>query len=1147
MKHSMIMRSTFREIRDSFGRFLAIMAIVALGVGLFSGLKITKADFLKSTTNYYGETAFYDYRILGELGFSQSQVDYFASFQDVRAAEGALSVDMLYEENGVGKVGRFHSITEDVNRVVLTAGRMPENAEECLADSQYYTKQSIGELIVLGGDNASEDLEQFEGTTFRIVGIVKSPLYLQYERGNTSLGDGGINAFFYLPRESFSADYYTEIYLKFRQDFDLYSDAYKEFLDRKKEELEEAVQRACQMRFDELPGLIADAESTLSQKKEEGQEGLKEARRELLNAEKELEDASQQIEDGKKQLKEGREELLSARDDLENAKKEIEEKEAELEKGNLELEDGQKKLEENEKLLTEKETELEQAKSLVSASQLQVQLGEMQYKFTMDGLISEQKNIDEAREDLRQRSEAADRLEETAENLGLQDQYADRIARERDSIREENSRLDVQLEDLHQRYLAALETGEQISAGKRELEEGQKQIEEGTKALREGKDALFQAKLELLDAQKKLAEGTAALREAKMQIRQGEKDLADGEKTLLEKERELEDGIQEYRDGKKEYEEGMREYLDGRKEFLKQVSEAERDIFELKEKHAGGKVPEGYLLGRNTNTGYVCFENDSAIVDGIANVFPVFFFLVAALVCITTMNRMVEEQRTQIGMLKAMGYSDQAIMFKYLFYSGFAALTGCVIGYVGGTLLFPFIIWTVYGIMYQAGPIAFTFSPVLAFLSLTVSLLCSVGTTVLSCGRELGGWAAQLMRPRAPKAGKRVFLEYLPFVWKRLSFLRKVAVRNIMRYKKRLFMMVLGIGGCTGLLVTGFGIRDSIADVGKMQYKEIQLYDISVMLQSDMDEEFERKLLGLHEKGMESFLAFRESAYDLVGENTKKSITVLTFPRETTDGKLRQYIDLHTPQGEPVSMPGLGEAVITDRIAADFHICIGDEILLQDEEMREMRLKVSGIAQNYIYNYVYLGQETWERERGEQFSAKSLYLKLADGYNLHDLSSEAMRLDGVANLTVTADMLEWFNNMMSSLNLIVVVVIVCAAGLAFIVLYNLTNINITERLREIATIKVLGFFPGETAMYVFRENMVLTLLGAVAGLGMGKWLHAFVMHEVNVDMVSFDVRILPVSYLYSVILTFVFAAGVNLLMNRKLEEINMTESLKSVD
>lgn len=1148
MKRSMIRRSTYREIRGSLGRFLAILAIVALGVGLFSGLKITKADFLKSTENYFRETSFYDYRILGELGFSGAQVDYFASLDGVMAAEGALYADMLYEEEGAsGKVGRFHSLTEEVNRVVLTAGRMPQKEGECLADTQFYSKSAIGRKITFSEENGSESLEKFTGKTYEIVGLVKSPLYIQYERGNTSLGNGTVNAFFYVLPESFTADYYTEVYVKFQEDFELYSDAYQDFLDGKEEFFEDSVHVACRMRFEELPGLIADAEETLAEKREEAWRELEDARMELEDARKELAEADETIQDGKRQLEEGWEELERAEQDLVEARDTIAEKEAELERGIRELEDGQKKLAENEALLAEKKAELEQAKSLLSASELTIQLGEMQQKLTMEGLISEQKTIDSSQEQLDRRSASADAREAAAESLGLGEAYAEQLAREREEIAKEQAQLNQQLQDLHNRYLEALKTGDQIQAGRRELEEGRKETQEGEKALNEGLDALHQGKLDLLTAQKKIEEGKAAIRQAKQEIKQGEKDLEDGKKTLEEKEAELEDGIKEYQEGIEKYEDGLAKYRDGLREFEEEIAEAQEAIQKQKDQLEKGEIPEGYLLGRNTNIGYVCFENDSAIVDGIANVFPVFFFLVAALVCVTTMNRMVEEQRTQIGVLKALGYSDGAIMSKYIFYSGLAALSGCVIGYVGGTHLFPYIIWTVYGIMYKAGPIAFTFSLPLALLSLAVSLLCSVGTTYLSCGKELSGWAAELMRPKAPKAGKRVFLEYIPFLWRRLSFLRKVAVRNIMRYKKRLFMMVLGIGGCTGLLLTGFGIKDSIADVGEMQYGEILCYDISMMLQEEFDGVFQEKLEELSEKGLEDYLVLQESTQDLIGEDKQKSVTVTVLPKGLSDGKMRKFIDLHTPDGEPIAPPGIGEAVLTDKMAEEFGVAVGDTILLRDGDMKEMRLKVSGIARNFIYNYVYMEQETWESGRGEEFRPKSLYLKLAEGHEVYGLSTAAMELDGVANLSVTLDMLERFDKMMSSLNLIVVVVIFCAAGLAFIVLYNLTNINITERIREIATIKVLGFFSGETALYVFRENMVLTFLGALAGLGMGKWLHAFVMREINVDMVSFDARVLPVSYLYSVLLTFVFAMGVNLLMNRKLDGINMTESLKSVD
>ncbi len=1148
MKRSMIRRSTYREIRGSLGRFLAILAIVALGVGLFAGLKITKADFLKSMSRYFQETSFYDYRILGGLGFSEEQVKYFASLDGVEAAEGALYADMLFDEEGAsGRVGRFHSITEDVNRVVLTAGRMPEKAGECLADSKVFSESAIGTTITFSPENGPDSLDQFQEDAYEIVGLAKSPLYIQYERGNTSLGSGTIDAFFYLPKESFSADYFAEIYVRFGEDFDLYSDEYADFIEEKETLFEDAVQEACRMRFEELPGLIADAEETLAREKEDAWKELEEAREELEDAKAELDQADETIRDGRRQLSEGREETARAELDLSEAKETVAEKKAQLEQGILDLEAGQKEIEENEKTLSEKEAELEQAKSLLSASEMTLQLGEMQQKLTMEGLISEQKSIDSSQAELDRRSASADALEATAEQLGLGDAYAQRIAKEREEIAGEQAKLDLQLTDLHNRYLEALKTGDQIQSGRAELEKSRKEVQEGETALQEGKEKLLQGKEELLAAKREIEDGRTAIREAEQEIRQGEKDLEEGKKTLEEKEAELEDGVREYQEGLEAYQEGLAEYNDGLREYEEKIADAEEAIQKQKDQLEEGTVPEGYLLGRNTNIGYVCFENDSAIVDGIANVFPVFFFLVAALVCITTMNRMVEEQRTQIGVLKALGYSDGAIMSKYIFYSGLAAVSGCAVGYAGGTHVFPFIIWTVYGIMYQAGPIAFVFSPGLALLSLAVSLLCSVGATYLSCGKELGGWAAELMRPKAPKAGKRVFLEYVPFVWKRLSFLRKVAVRNIMRYKKRLFMMVLGIGGCTGLLLTGFGIKDSIADVGGMQYGEIHRYDVSVLLQDEFDGAFQEALEALSEKGLEDFLPLQESTQDLSDGEKQKSVTAVVLPEGISDEELREFIDLHTPEGEPIAPPGPGEAVLTDKMAEEFGVSEGDTILLLDSDRKEMRLTVSGIARNYIYNYVYLGQGTWEKEKGEKFAPKTVYLNLADGFEPSGLSAAVMDLEGVASLSVTRDMLERFDRMMSSLNLIVVVVIFCAAGLAFIVLYNLTNINITERIREIATIKVLGFFSGETALYVFRENMVLTFLGALAGLGMGKWLHAFVMREINVDMVSFDVRILPVSYLYSVLLTFVFALGVNLLMNRKLENINMTESLKSVD
>ncbi len=1147
MKHSMIWRSLLREIKGSLGRFLAIFAIVALGVGLFAGLKITQKDFIASTTKYYRENAFYDYRILGELGFSETQEKFFSELPEVAAAEGTFSFDAYYsQENGSQKVGRFHGITADVNKIILTGGRMPENENECLADAYVCGKGIIGKKILLGEENSESDLENFKTKEFQVVGIVKSPLYIQFERGNSSLGTGSIDAFFYLPKESFSSEAYTEIYVKFQPDFTIYSEEYKAWLDEKEPEWKEYLKQAGALRFEELPDLIKTAEGKLAKKRDEAWAELEDVRKELESARKEISDGEKELAEGRRELNQGWKDLEQAKKDLEDGKRTLEEKEPELEKGKKLLEEGKQKIEENEKLIAEKEAELSAGKTQLDAAEMTLKLGEMQYRLTLEGQISEQKEIDASKESLDERERSIATREAWAKTFGLEATYAEDFRKERESIAKERAELDKKLADLSKRYQENLALGSQLASGRKEYEDNLKKYEEGAKALREGKNAIIQGKKDLIESQKKIEQGESDLKEGRKKLKEAEKEIEEGEKTLSEKEVEYADGKRKFEEGKREYLNGFIKYESALEEFEEKISDAEEEIGKLKNRLEKGEEPEGYLLGRNTNVGYVCFESDSAIVDGIANVFPVFFFLVAALICVTTMNRMVEEQRTEIGVLKALGYSDGSIMFKYLFYSGSAALSGAVFGYVAGTHVFPFTIWKVYGIMYSAGDIVYEFDPVLAGISFIVSLLCSVGTTWLSCRKELSGNASTLMRPRAPKAGKRVFLEYVPFIWKRLSFLRKVAVRNVVRYKKRFFMMILGIGGCTALLLTGFGLKDSIAGVADVQYSEIQLMDLSVTLQKEISEEFLNKLKNLKSKGLGEWLVYQEGTLDLVSEKGQKNVTVLTFPKELTEEGLSSFLHLETRNGKKIKKPGTGEAVVTDKIAEILGIKAGDEIVLRNSNQKEYRVKVSGIARNHIFNFVFLDQTTWEGF-GESYQPKSLYLKVAPGRDVSELAPRVMKLDGVAMVSVTRDMVKRFRTMMESMNLIVILVTSCAAGLAFIVLYNLTNINVTERIREIATIKVLGFFPSETALYVFRENIVLTVLGAFVGLGMGVWLHSFVIHEITVDMVSFGVRIFPVSYVYAVLLTILFSLLVSLMMNGRLEKISMTESLKSVD
>lgn len=890
---SIMKKTTLREIRQSLGRYLAIFAIVAMGVGFFAGLKITRQVMITSANAYLEEKQLYDFRLLSTLGFEDEDVQTLSSKEDVRFVEGAVAADILYfNQQGNEDVIRAHSLLQNINGLEVVAGRLPQQATECVVDANLYDKSALGTKIVLSENNVEEDLDYFAYREYTIVGIAQSSAYIQFERGTTALGNGQVSGFMYLLPQGFCAEFYTEIYVKFNQDYPIYSKDYNDYIDEKEPLWKDYCKAQGERRYQ---AIVADAEAELA-----------------------------------------------------NAKQTLAEEKA------------------------------------------------------------------------------------------------------------------------------------------------------------NAKQTLADAKKELTDAEAKLADAHA--------------ELADG----------------------------WAKYNDSYAEFEEKIAEAEQEIADAEADIANIEKPETYVLNRDANIGYACFQNDSSIVEGLANVFPVFFFLVAALVCMTTMNRMVEEQRTQIGVLKALGYGEAAIMGKYLFYSGSAALAGCIAGYFLGIHLFPFVIWTAYGMMYQMGSIVYIFDGGTALLCLACALLCSMGTTWISCRHELKEVAADLMRPKAPRAGKRVFLEWLPFIWKRLKFLHKVSVRNIVRYKRRFFMMVIGISGCTALLVTGFGIRDSVVDIADQQFQEIQTYQFGITLKNGIKDANDPSLTEFTEildTYGGSFLPVFETTMDLQTPENLKSIHLIIVENPAQIG---EYIDLHTPDKTAISYPKAGEAVICEKLAKRYRIQIGDTIHLFEENGKEVQAVVSGICENYIYNYIYLNAETYQTACGA-FLYKNVYANITKDADIHAVGAAIMKANNITAVSINADMLVRFSSMMSSMNYIVFVVIACAAALAFIVLYNLNNINITERIREIATIKVLGFYRNETAAYVFRENTALTAIGCAVGLLLGKLLHIYVMHKVDIDLMSFDVHVKAVSYLLSILLTFAFTWIVNRIMTGKLENINMAESLKSVD
>ncbi|HAX13080.1 MAG TPA: ABC transporter permease [Roseburia sp.] len=1063
----MMKRNTFREIKKSFGRYFAILAIIALGVAFFSGLKITQSVMVHSADVYLKDLQFYDYRLVSTLGFTEENVEALAEKEDVRAAEGAISAEVLYKDAGENeRVIKMHSITEKVNKLKLVAGEMPQSADECVVDSVLFSEDAIGSKLVLSENNTTDDLDKFAYKEYTITGLVQSPCYIQFERGNTSIGNGRISGFAYILKDGFAVDYDTEIYIKFDEDYDIYSDEYDSYMDAKEADWEAYTKEQADIRYEKI---VKDAQDELDEKKEELEEKRAEAEAELESAKQQLTDGETEISDGKNQIASAKTELSAKASELQSGKDALSSKAAELESASQQI-SGQ------ESALAAKKAEYEQGLNAYLAAKQQV--------------TDQRNSLEAAKAQLMENTPGYEEMLAQIE-AGLTE-----VAGAEAELNAKNAELEA--------------AAGQLSSAESQLAAAKQQIEDG-------KNALAAAEAELTDGENQLAAAKEQIEEKEDQLEAAETELADG--------------LLQYQEKQSEFDEQMQDADD-------QIADAQSKIDEIEK-------PETYVLDRNTNVGYVCLKNDSGVVKGIANVFPVFFFLVAALICMTTMNRMVEEQRTQIGVLKALGFSEGKIMGKYLFYSGSAAISGTLIGYVLGIHFFPLVIITAYGIVYKMGGIYYVSDLPLALVSLTVAVFCSVGTTWLSCHKELKEVAADLMRPKAPKAGKRVFLEHVPFIWKRLKFLQKVSVRNIVRYKKRFFMMVIGISGCTALLVMGFGVRDSVVAVADQQYEEIQLYDIGVTLKDGkMPGEADLKSLdSVLEKENAAGMYAMEKTIDLVTDKGTKSIHMVAVenPDEVGD-----FISLHTKKQEPIAYPKEGEAVLSKKVAETYAVKKGDTILLRDSDNNEMHLKVTGICENHIYNYVYIAPESYEKQIGDVVF-KNVYVRLPDASDIHEVSAALMKADGVTAVTVNSDMLSRISQMMSCMNYIVIIIIICAGALAFIVLYNLNNINITERVREIATIKVLGFYPKETASYVFRENMVLTAIGCGLGLILGKWFHRFVMGEIQIDMVSFNVQINAVSYLFSVLLTMGFAWIVNCMMTGKLERINMAESLKSID
>lgn len=1127
MKKRAIRKDFYVEIHRSLGRFLSIFFIVAMGVAFFSGIRAGEPDMRYSGDAYFDRNNVMDLRVIGTLGLTEKDVEALKKTEGVESVEPGYSVDMLLNVEGNYKVLHVASILDNMNKYTVEEGRMPEKSGECLMDGDFLKAHGfkIGDKIVLSSGTKDAVTDTLKTETFEIVGSGSSSMYFTYARGSSTVGNGEVSGFLGVIPEDFGLEAYTECYVSVKDAKALtaFTSKYNGKVEKVQKNIEgiadeQGKRRADEIR-DEVKTELADAQEELDKGKKEAEEKLAEAKK--------------QIDDGEKQLQEGKEQLEKANQELQNGKNKLYASQKEVDAAKKEISNGW-----NQYNSAKKEFDAQEAdfKKQYDAGIAEIAKGEEELTKAWDAFYSQKEEYDKGVTALAQAKEILSELLASLESGILPPEQVPQIQAQAEALKTEIAEKEPVLQEAGQQMNAAQATLEQKQQeADVQFAEARKQLEQGKAAIEAGRQQLEASRKKLISGEEQAKKGQQQIDEGWSKIHDGEKEKTESEALIAENEEKLAQAKEEYEQGKKDAEQ---EIHDGEEK----IKDAEQEINKIEN-------AQWYVQDRSALPEYVGFGDNADRIRAIAKVFPILFFIVAALISLTTMTRMVEEQRTQIGTLKALGYGKLSIAGKYLNYALLATVGGSIFGVFFGEKVFPYIIVTAYKIMYTHVPdVVIPYNWEYGIMAAGAAILCTGLATLLACYKELASQPAVLMRPPAPKQGKRVFLERIPFIWKHLSFIWKSTIRNLIRYKKRFFMTVFGIGGCMALMLVGFGLRDSIFAIGKLQYGELQLYDGMVILNTDAEEEDKKEPI--------EYLSSEKAVSDIM-EGYSKKITIskgkeeqevyLSVPFDIEKNKEFQVFRNRITKKEFEMEKN--SVILTEKAAQLLDVKKGDKIMLDDKDEKQAELRVTDICENYMEHYLYISPETYREIYGENMESNTIYFKMKDfdKKGLKEIGENILSKRGALNVTYTYNIQNQLDDMLESLDIVIVVLIISAGLLAFVVLYNLNNINITERKRELATIKVLGFYDKEVSAYVFRENILLTIIGVAVGVVLGSMLHRFVIVTVEIDSVMFTRIIENISFVLSAALTCLFSFLVNAVMYFKLKKIDMVESLKSVE
>lgn len=1103
MKRRALWKDIFREIWRTKARFLSILAIITLGVGFFAGIRAAGPDMLDTADHYYQEHGLMDLKVLTNYGLTADNIEELRQVADVSEVQPGYSADAFLGDSGLTAKVFSYQPEQKLNRYKAITGRLPKSKGEIALDDNAAVREhyQVGDTVTFTFPAGKEELsDNFRQLSYKVVGTVRSPMFIDnMSRPTSSIGKGKADAFAVIAAEDFSMSVYTEAYMTFKDTAGKapYSTAYDESVERHVEIVKQAVKHQPEERMAEIK---AEAQAKLDKGKAEIADG----RKKLADGATKLKEAEAKLADGRKEYDKG---VAQLKAELGKAQAKLDQAQAELAKGRREWEASRDKLEAGQSQLTAGQKQLTEQRrtalpQLTAGQELAASLGEA-LALPPEALPAEQ------REQLLAAASAADAG--LGEALG--GYYAGAVdlatakgavAAFADGLTEARAKLDAAQQELDARQ-AELDAGrKQLDAGKAKLDRGQAEYEAGVAQLAQARKT-----------------GEAKLAQAEADLKKGEA----------------------------EYNKGLTEYESEKVKAERKLADAEQDIADGEKKLAELAEPKAYVMDRSSNTGYAEYSDNAERLDAIATAFPVFFFLIAALVSLTTMTRMVEEQRLQIGTLKALGYSNGQIMLKFLVYGTLASFIAALIGLAVGFTLFPTIIANAYGSLYNLPPVRLSLHVIDSVISIAVALLCTTMTAFIATRVELRGSASVLMRPKAPKSGQRILLERVRFLWKRLSFVQKVTFRNLFRYKQRMFMTVIGVAGCTALILTGFGLKDSISDIGGIQFGQVMKYQAVVAFHPDA-RSGERRDYDQIIADTPEITATLNTAQDTMLADKKgvnQQEVILFVPEQVA--QLPEFVSLHdrgTRKVQPLTDDG---AVVTEKLARLYNLKPGSTLAIKNNENDTFSVKISGIAENYTRHYLYMTPAYYESVMGKAavYNSQLLNTNNQSATFEDDLSGRLSANGRVAMVSFASSIGDSFAETLSSMDIVMVVLIVSAAALAFVVLYNLTNINVSERVRELSTIKVLGFYDNEVTLYIYRENLILTFLGIIGGSFLGVALHRFVLTTAEMDAMMFSPAIKAFSYGYSGILTLLFAGIVMAAMHVKLKHIDMTQALKSVE